>query len=202
MKSKLTIIAVISVLLIAPFADASRIFLNGVDITDVREKTFKGVNTVRIDKKGDVHIEAPQYKVKVLETGGDYSVETRGDANTTGLSSKYYIASQGPAPRVQYRLRLEINGVHRLTIGAKDSSRIEEITGWLQKGENIIRITAEKKIGPEGRASTAKSDAVKVLIGSGHEEDKVVKMDSVKATFTCNASTTDTFTREYKLIVQ
>jgi hypothetical protein len=160
------------------------------------------VKTVRIEKKGDVHIDAPQYEVKVLETGREGAASTGGKGNTAGLAEKYFIASQGPAKKVQYQLRIEINGVQRLTIGAGDSSHIEEITGWLKKGKNIIRITAEKKIGPKGRASTAKSDEVKVLIGAGHEEDKVVKLDSLKATFTCNASTTDTFTREYRIFVQ
>ncbi|MBN2716458.1 MAG: hypothetical protein JXX14_11435 [Deltaproteobacteria bacterium] len=191
---------ILTLMLMGSGVHAAKVYLNGVDITQVTEKTFKNVTTVRIDDKGDIHIEAPHYEVKVLEAGSESANSTvTGESNEAGLTEKYFIASQGPAPKVQYELAIVINGVTRIIIPATKSSVIREITGWLQKGKNTIQITATKKMGVEGRVSTLKSDEVSVLIGSGHEEKKIVKIDSLKATFKCNAASTNTFTREYTI---
>ena len=204
MPGKIVAFTLLTLVLVAPNSNAAKVFLNGVDITDVKDKTFSKVKKVHIDDKGDVHIDAPQYEVQVLETGAKArsQSETEGSANSAGLKSKYFIASQGPAKKVQYELTVEVNDAPQIQIGATKSSVIREITDWLKKGKNVIRITARKKIGPEGRASTSKADEVSVLIGSGYLKDKVVKIDSLKATFKCDASTTNTFTREYTVFAE
>ena len=69
MPGKIIAFTLLTLMLVAPNSNAWKLYLNGVDITDIRDKTFKKVKTVRIDDKGDIHIEAPQYEVKVLETG-------------------------------------------------------------------------------------------------------------------------------------
>jgi hypothetical protein len=43
-------------------ASAKTVYLNGVDVSSVRNTTLKNV-TVVVDQKGDVYIEAPHYKV-------------------------------------------------------------------------------------------------------------------------------------------
>lgn len=203
MSKRIILCTVISAMLFASSALAAKLFLNGVDITDVANKTFTNVKQVRVDGEGDIYIDAPQYEVKVMETGGSSSAsKTSGAANPAGLSGKYFLATQGPAKRVQYKLTVKINGEKRLVIGATESSVIEEITGWLKKGKNTIRITAEKKLGERGHVMKDKADELKLLIGRGHEENKIVKIDSLKATFKCNASTTNTFTKEYTLVAQ
>ncbi|MBN2341581.1 MAG: hypothetical protein JXX29_21575 [Deltaproteobacteria bacterium] len=203
MQKRIILITIISILLIAPAAFAAKVFLNGVDITDVKNKTFTKVKKVEVDASGNIHIDAPQYEVKVLETGGDAAEPAvKGDSNAAGLTKQYFLATQGPSKRVQYKLTVVINGTKRLVIGAQESSVIEEITGWLKKGKNVIQITAEKKVGPEGRLSNAQSDELKLLIGEGHEEKKIVKIDKLKATFKCDAANTKTFTKEYTLVAK
>lgn len=180
---------------------AAKLYLNGVEITDVKNKTFTKVKAVKVDKKGNIHIDAPQYEVKVLETGDSQSGQSSisGSENFANLSEKYYIATKGEGHRAQYKLIVKINGIQRLVIPPQNSSVIEEITGWLKKGKNTIHIAAEKKIGPEGRLSNAKSDQLELLIGKGHEEKKIVKIDSLKAKFQCDASRTNSYTKEYIL---
>lgn len=202
-QQKLTAI-VLALMLIAPSAHATKIFLNGVDITDVSNKTFNKVKSVHIDTKGDIYIDAPQYEVKVLEAGGEPDATStpalEGSSNPASLKERYYIASQGPAAKVQYKLTISVNNKVRMVIGATESSAIEEITGWLKKGKNVIHVTAVKELGNHGRVSTDKDDEISLLIGSGHEENNnVIKIDSLKATFKCDASTTNTFTREYTI---
>ncbi|MBN2526010.1 MAG: hypothetical protein JXR76_06420 [Deltaproteobacteria bacterium] len=199
----------LAISLITPSAFAAKIFLNGVDITDVKNKTFNKVKSVHLDSNGDVYIDAPHYEVKVLETGGEGSSENTGaktsasgTGNPSNLSKRFYVASQGPAPLVQYKLTISINGHVRVTIGANESTAVEEITGWLKQGKNVIHVTAVKELGITGRTSKSKKDELSLLIGSGHEEKKVIKIDSINATFKCNASTTNTFTKEYTIYAQ
>jgi hypothetical protein len=45
---------------------ASSVFLNGVRIDGVTNQKFEKVTSVRIDEKGNVHIDAPSYAVKVV----------------------------------------------------------------------------------------------------------------------------------------
>src|SRR5258708_35825944 len=52
----------------AGFAHASAligaVFLNGVNIEGVRSQTFEKCRTVRLDEKGDVHLDCPGYQVE------------------------------------------------------------------------------------------------------------------------------------------
>ncbi len=198
MRTKHAVILVLAVLLAAPCAlAAGKLFLNGVDITGVKDRSFKNVKAVQIDANGDIHMDAPQYEVKVMETGGN-AAAAGGDANAAGLSGRYYLATTGPGKRVQYDLTIAVNGVERLVIKASDNATIEEITGWLQKGDNTILVTARKQLGA-GRLSTAKDDVLTLMIGTGHVENKVVKIDRLTAEFKCDASRLSDFAKTYTL---
>ncbi len=57
---------VLSVLLLPVSAFAGSVFLNGVPIDGVTNQKFEKVSSVRIDDKGNVHIDAPAYAVKLV----------------------------------------------------------------------------------------------------------------------------------------
>lgn len=200
-KRHIVILLIAALLIPASVFAAGKLFLNGVDITGVKGKSFKKVKVVRIDDKGDIHLDAPQYEVKVMETGGKAAAPSKGDDNAAGLASQYYLATKGNGKRVQYDLVVKINGVERVFIKAEDSATIEEITGWLQKGKNTIHVTARKRLG-SGRLSTSKDDNLTLMFGKGHVEKKVVKIDSLLATFKCDASKLSDFTKEYTITVK
>ena len=200
-KRHIVILLIAALLIPASVFAAGKLFLNGVDITGVKSKSFKKVKVVRIDENGDIHLDAPQYEVKVMETGGAPADAKKGDNNAAGLANKYYLATKGNGKRAQYDLVVNVNGVERIVIPAKQSSTIEEMTGWLKKGENTVTITARKKLG-NGRLSTSKDDSLTLMIGLGHEENKIVKIDSLKATFKCDASKLSDFTKTYTIHVK
>jgi hypothetical protein len=202
MKTKKIITLVIAILLIAPTVFAGKIFLNGMDITGVKNKSFKQVKEVKIDDKGDIHLTAPQYEVKVMETGDSKSGNpSAATSDTPVVSGQYFIATDGPGKKVQYQLSIAINGVERLVIPPKSSSTIEEISKWLVKGKNKVIVTAIKKI-DNGRISTSSADVLKLMIGRGHEEKKVVKIDKLLATFSCDASKLTDFAKQYTINVE
>ncbi|MCY1077173.1 hypothetical protein [Archangium lansingense] len=57
---------VLSALLLPVSALAGSVFLNGVRIDGVTNQRFEKVASVRIDEKGNVHIDAPAYAVKLV----------------------------------------------------------------------------------------------------------------------------------------
>ncbi|OJT26484.1 hypothetical protein BO221_00070 [Archangium sp. Cb G35] len=57
---------VLSALLLPVSALAGSVFLNGVRIDGVTNQKFEKVASVRIDDKGNVHIDAPAYAVKLV----------------------------------------------------------------------------------------------------------------------------------------
>ena len=46
------------------------VFLNGVNIEGVRSQTFEKCRTVRLDEKGDVHLDCPGYQVEIPAARG------------------------------------------------------------------------------------------------------------------------------------
>jgi hypothetical protein len=180
------------------------VFLNGVDISDVRGQEFKKA-TVRLDEKGNVHIDAPGYKVQVVEPGtGSTSTAATNDngGKNLSLSKRYYLVTQPSVGGVaQYRFLVSINGHVRKDIQAGSDQVIMEISAWLHLGENEIVIKAMKNLG-EGRKSSSPKDVAKVIIGVGHEDGKVVKIDSIKGSVKANASELSTKEKHIVLIAE
>ncbi len=192
MKKRSAIAGLVAVVILAaPLAAAARaVYLNGVDISHVKDRTFKDVKC-HIDENGDIHLSAPHYKVEVAdeEAGEEESSSDRSEAGANPeLRTKYFLATKpSPQGRAQYDVVLEINGVERAVIEAGDDAVITEISAWLKKGKNTVVLKAKKDI-EEGRKSTSSGDELTVLIGAGHEDDNIVKMDVVHVKFKVNAS--------------
>lgn len=171
-------------------AAARSIYLNGVDISSVRGQTFKDV-TVLVDEKGDVHLSSDRYKVEVVEP--DTEVKEKKNPLDEGgtnplLKNRYYLVTQpSTGGRAQYDFVVSINGVERKTIKADSEQVIMEISAWLAKGPNEIVVTARKKL-DGGRKSASPDDKAALIIGTGHEEGKIVKVDVVHMSVKVNAS--------------
>ena len=48
---------------------AASLFLNGVNVDGLRAQSFEKCKTVRIDDKGDVHLDCPGYQVEAPAAG-------------------------------------------------------------------------------------------------------------------------------------
>lgn len=53
----------------APAARAEKVFINGVEVTGIANQRFENV-TVRFDAQGNVHVDAPGYRVQLLDGTG------------------------------------------------------------------------------------------------------------------------------------
>lgn len=182
-------------LLAAPAALLARsVYLNGVDITHVKEQTFRN-STVHIDKDGNIHIDAPGYKVRVVDDDDDAAAarqarpaetaKAAGGANPA-LSMRIYMTTM-PSALAQYDLLITVGGVQRKLIKAGQPQVIMEISAWFRSGKNAVEVQAIKNM-EGGRRSNSPKDSVGLIIGAGREEDKVVKIQSVFVDFKANAS--------------
>ena len=169
MPAKRRVIALVCVALlaIAPSAMARKVFLNGVDITGLKNKTFKNA-TVTIDENGDIHLDAPNYKVELIDA--DPGAQPSSEANPDGganpaLRMRLFLATNpSPGGRAQYDLRVSVNGVQRKVIKAGSRPVIMEISAWFNKGANKVTITATKDTSG-GRKSVSNADELQLLIG-------------------------------------
>ncbi|MDJ0761790.1 MAG: hypothetical protein QNJ97_02280 [Myxococcota bacterium] len=184
-------------------AVARSVYLNGADISAVRNQTISNA-TVTIDKDGNVRISAPGYKVEHIDPSAGAAASTReaskpnsrGGANPT-LTEKYYLVTQ-PSENSQYSFTVAVNGVEYKTIVAKDPQVIMEISAWLHKGDNEIHIRAKKDLSA-GRKSNSSGDEARIIIGVGTEENKKVKISAVKASVKVNAAMVGTVDKHFVL---
>lgn len=206
----LSLILALTVVVGPTSAQARKVYLNGVDISAVRGQTFKQA-TVAIDSNGDIRIDAPGYKVEVVDQNqGDKKppqstpvtvANDRGGPNPL-LTKRYYLVSQpSPEGRAQYDFKLTVNGVMRKKIAAGTPQVIMEISSWLQVGENEIVVVASKNL-EGGQKSTAASDQSRIVIGTGGEEAKIVKIDRILASMQVDASTTSNQHKRFVITAQ
>ncbi len=191
----------VAALAAAPSAFARSIFLNGVDISTLRGKTFKNA-TIYIDASGNIHIDAPKYKVKVVDDPVPAQPARRPHANggpNPSLNNHYYLVTNpSPAGRAQYDFIVLINGIERKVIKAGSGQTIIEISAWLNRGTNQIAVTAKKRLG-NGRKSFSSADRAKLVIGRGHEAGKRVKISAVLMSLSVDASQVDDTTKHQTL---
>jgi hypothetical protein len=191
-----------AVFLAAPFASARNVYLNGVEIGDLRRQTFKDA-TVHIDENGDVHISSDRYKVEVVDEDGKpggaaSAVDEKGVAGANPqLRQRYFlVAKPSPAGRAQYDVVLKVNGVQRRVIKAGDAELIIEVSAWFKPGKNTVELAATKNL-RGGRASTSSEDKARIILGAGHEDAAIVKVDVVNVDFKCDASQLEDVKKTY-----
>ncbi|MCU0660714.1 MAG: hypothetical protein MUC50_00125 [Myxococcota bacterium] len=155
-----------------PAQAANRVFLNGAEITGVRDQTFTGA-TVRIDRNGDIFIEAASHSVMPASKA---AAKTDAGGPNASLSQRYYLVTQPSAKAPQCELKINVNGEEKRTVRPGASPQlIMEISAWLHAGDNEIHVT-----GPwcNGQLLPGATPA-RLIIGRGHEENKVVKVDTI-----------------------
>ena len=188
MKNIVSLIIMVVAILLSPSAFARSVYLNGFDISDIRNKTFEKAK-VTIDEDGNIRIEAPQYDVKIVPPKKE-ELNERGGPNPS-LTQKYYLVTKpSKGGLAQYDFLVTVNGKDRRLIKADAPQVIVEISAWLKKGENEVIFTAKKNL-EGGRRSYSESDKATALIGVGREENKIVKIEDIKGKLEVDGSETE-----------
>jgi hypothetical protein len=192
----------LAALLVSPLASAREVYLNGVAIGDLRRQTFKDA-TVYIDENGDVHIDSSRYKVEVVDDdnkpGGATSAVDESDqagANPQ-LRQRYFLVTKpSEGGRAQYDVVIKVNGIVRRTVKAADPELIIEVSAWFKSGKNTVELEATKNM-RGGRKSFSAEDRARFIIGAGHADGDIVKVDVVSVDFKCSAEQLDDIKKTY-----
>jgi hypothetical protein len=170
------------------------IFLNGVNIDGLRGQSFERCRTVKIDDRGDVHLDCPAYQVEQAPTTpaqpaaapAQTAAAVQGTAPaavpaaaTAGLSKHYWLVTeQSEKGAAQYELDLWINSKWVRKFKAGEDQVVLDVTKFLQPGANKFIFASVKKI--EGtRRSASPSAYIKAIVGEGESGGNNVMIDNV-----------------------
>lgn len=163
--------ALLLVLLHAVPASAASVYLNGVKVDSLRDQEIKPVRSVRIDDKGDVHIDAPAFSAEQVAE--------------EAVGKRYLLATAGSTGKGA-EVDVLVNGRFVRTLTGAEEPVVLDISPQLAPGKNTVLFRAR---GPEDASLT-------VVIGEAKEEgeqvsieDPVIEYKSQRGerTFTLNA---------------
>ena len=180
-----------------PAVAAADVYLNGVDITGVRNQTFENA-TVRIDAQGNVHIDAPGYAVAgASPASGAEPTPPR----TGSIAHRYFLVTSQNAPgATQYDIDVYINAKWVRTLRSDEDQIVADITRFLQPGENRILLVARKNI-TGGRKSHSPGHYFRVIVGQGNEGGNNVMIERALVDFKRTAADMDDVSKEFRIRV-
>lgn len=212
---------VIAALMVPASALAGSVYLNGVRIDGVTNQKFEKA-TVRIDEKGDVHIEAAGYAVRVVSppapaTPAPAAAPAAAAAAPAAapapaatpapaapeapptLTQRYWLVTEQASPGMaEYDIDLYINSKWVRKLRSNEEQVIAEVTRHLQPGKNTILLTAHK-VAAGSRKSYSPQHYFKVIIGEGNVGGDNVMIDNPIVRFQRTAADTQDVSEEFTL---
>ncbi len=162
----------LALLLPSMAAAQTRIFLNNVDITYVRNQAFENVESVFIDAAGNIIMRAPQYQISEktdtgLKTAQETYVEPEGTKHPTQDEihamtatlpegkSVYLVANFKYVGLMGYNVDVLINDAFVATLDQNKEQHVLDVTSFLHKGKNVVtyRMVMAASAGRSSRAS-------------------------------------------------
>jgi hypothetical protein len=184
-------LAVALVWLLAAPAGAVEVYLNGVQITGAKDQVIDKAK-VTLDKNGNVHISAPDYKVREVGAPGapgpGTSPPPAAPTTTANLRNKYFIVTEVTRPGMTgYTIQVMVNNKFLKALPDTVSQHVLELNNYLNEGTNTVSFRALR---PKGKSaqSTLASDAFSVVLGEGKgREGGTLTIDNVLAEFKVTA---------------
>ncbi len=156
---------------VAAPAAAVEVFVNGVKVSGALVDATLEVTQVRFDAKGDVHIQAPGYKIEVAgsapasapPSAPPSAAPSAAPAAQIGMPTVWLVVNV-PSPG-HYKLHLTVNGQPLVDIAPDQPQYVAELSSRLQMGEN--RIEVQVLPAPGAPALAAEQEAINVMVGEG-----------------------------------
>lgn len=183
----------LAVTLVAGAAFATDVYVNGTNIEGLTNHSFEKVN-VRIDEKGDVHIDAPGYSVKRVSAGPEKAAPAEGR-----ITMRYYLVTeQTQQGATEYDIDVFVNGQHLRTLPNGEGQIVTDITRKLLPGKNQVTMQAKKLTAPGAeRKSYSKAHLFRVIIGEGKVEGEKVVIEKSVVAFAVTAADSDDVVQQY-----
>jgi hypothetical protein len=164
-------------------AMAADIYLNGKKITGYSDVDFGKVK-VTLDASGNVHIDAPDFKVQEVDPGGKTvapaptkpTPATPPPANPANLKEMYFIITEGSQPGgTGYDVKLMVNNRYVKTLSDTIPQHVIELNEHLKPGANTVGFLAKR----EGRAAKGAADTFSLMIGKGNAKGGQLNIEEV-----------------------
>jgi hypothetical protein len=199
--------------LLAPaLASAGSVYLNGVKIDGVTQQRFEKA-TVRIDEKGDIHIDAPGYAARVVSqppaaapaspeapaAPAPAAAAAPAPEAPARLTQRYFLVTQQSVPGMaEYDIDVYINAKWIRKLRGSEDQVIQDVTRNLQPGKNTVLLTARKTSAGQ-RKSYSPQHTFKVIIGEGNVGGDNVMIDNPVIQFQRTAADTQDVSEEFTL---
>src|SRR5947209_11284252 len=174
----------------APLLLAS-IFLNGVNIDGLRGQSFAKCRTVRIDDRGDVHLDCPGYQVEQAPTAPPKApaampasatvAPAAGPASVPAAISKRYwlVTEQTEQGAAQYDLDVFVNSKWIRKFRSGEGQVVLEISKYMAPGPNKVIFAATKQLEGGQRKSASSGAYLKAMVGEGEAGGNNVMIDNL-----------------------
>ena len=189
----------------------SATFLNGVNIDGLRSQSFEKCKTIRIDDRGDVHLECPGYEVQsqapppvapalapVVPSAPTLTQSSLVAPPAVGPISKHYWLVSEENPGAQYDLDVFVNSKWLRRVKAGEPQIVLEVTKYLAPGPNKVLFAATKHL-ESGRKSVSPASFLKITVGEGESGGNTVMIDNPLVECKRTAAETDNVNEEFTL---
>jgi hypothetical protein len=179
---------------------AASIFLNGVNIDGVRGQNFEKCRAVRIDDKGNLHLDCPAYQAENAGGGSSApvvlpSIPVAGASLVPPSLSKHYflVTEQSDGAAAQYDVDVYVNSRWVRKVRSADEQIVLDITRFLKPGPNKLLFAASKRGSKTGVATSF----VRFIVGEGESSGAQVLIDNPLVECKRTAAETDNVNEEF-----
>ena len=180
-------------------------FLNGVNIDGLRSQSFEKCRTVKVDERGDVHLECPGYEVQTQTAAPQppspaVAAGSVSGAPATGPITRHYwlVSEEKDSASAQYDLDVFVNSKWVRKVKAGEPQIVLEVTRYLQPGPNKVLFAATKHL-EAGRKSTSPAAFLRLTVGEGEAGGNTVMIDNPLVECKRTAAETDNVNEEFSL---
>jgi len=183
------------------------LFLNGVNIDGIRSQSFEKCRAVKIDERGDVHLDCPGYQVEAPTAPTVAPALASPPVGAAGLApgsstpaGKHYwlVTEQTQGGAAQYDLDVFVNSKWIRKVKSGEEQIVLEITKYLLPGPNKILFAATKHL-ETGRQSSSPAAYLKVIVGEGESGGNNVMIDAPLLECKRTAAETDNVNEEFTI---
>jgi hypothetical protein len=174
-------------------------YLNGVNIDGLRSQSFEKCKSVRVDERGDLHLDCPGYEVQAQAPSAvpPPPVAAGSLVPPPATISKHYWLVSEEKEGAQYDLDVFVNSKWVRKVKAGEPQIVLEITKFLQPGQNKVLFAATKR--PEPRKPASPASFVKITVGEGEAGGNTVMIDNPLVECKRTAAETDNVNEEFTL---
>ncbi len=179
------------------------VYLNGVNIDGLRSQKFEKCKTVRIDDRGDIHLECPGYQVEQQAAAVPASTLSPAplvpSAVAAAMTKRYWLVTEEKdGVAAQYDVDVFVNAKFIRRIKAGEPQVVLEITRFLHPGANKVLFAASKRL-DGARKSSSSASFLKLVVGEGNEGGNTVTIDNPLIESKRTAAETDNVNEEFTL---